>query len=45
MSIPRLAKSANLPELSGHLRNLGGLMQLRTEPVWLILPHGLNVRP
>jgi len=45
MSIPRLAKSAKLPELSGHLRNLGGLMQLRTEPVWLILPHGLNVRP
>jgi hypothetical protein len=45
LSIPRLAKAANLPELSGHLRNLGGLMQLRSEPVWLISPHGLQIRP
>ena len=45
LSIPRMAKAANLPELSGHLRNLGGLMQLRSEPVWLILPHGLQFRP
>jgi protease IV len=44
-SIARLAKAANLPELSSHLRNLGGLMQLRAEPVWLISPHGLQIRP
>jgi hypothetical protein len=45
LSIPKLAKAANLPELSGHLRNLGGLMQLRSEPVWLIVPHGVRIQP
>ncbi len=35
---------ANLPELRPHARTLEGLLQLRSEPVWLILPHGLQIR-
>jgi protease-4 len=33
-----------LPELAGHLRSLGGLLQLRGEPVWLVVPHRVVVR-
>lgn len=36
---------ANLPELRPHARTLEGLLQLRAEPVWLMVPHGLQVRP
>jgi protease-4 len=34
----------NLPELSGHLQALDGLLQLRGEPVWLIMPHRVAIR-
>ena len=33
-----------LPELSGHLQAVEGLLQLRGEPVWLILPHRVAIR-
>jgi protease IV len=33
-----------VPEMSGHLRAVGGLLQLRGEPVWLILPQRVVVR-
>jgi len=37
-------RSANLPELSSHLRTLEGILQLRTEPVWVMMPHEFTVR-
>jgi protease IV len=37
-------RSANLPELSSHVRTLEGLLQLRGEPVWLMMPHEFTVR-
>jgi protease-4 len=43
-SLATLARQANLPELSTHLRTLDGLLQMRGEPVWLMMPHGLTVR-
>jgi protease-4 len=33
-----------LPELSGHLHFVDGLLQLRGEPVWLIMPHRVAIR-
>jgi protease-4 len=33
-----------LPELSGHLHAVEGLLQLRGEPVWLIMPHRVAIR-
>jgi protease IV len=43
-SAETLARSVHLPELSAHLRTLEGMMQLRDEPVWLMLPHAFTVR-
>lgn len=34
----------DLPELHGKLRMVEGLIQLRGEPVWVILPHRIEVR-
>lgn len=34
----------NLPELAGHLRAVDGLLQLRGEPVWAILPCRIEVK-
>src|SRR5262249_46170515 len=31
-------------ELSRHLRSLDGMLRLRGEPVWLILPHRVEIR-
>jgi protease-4 len=33
-----------MPELSGKLRGVGGLLQLRGEPVWLMEPYRIEVR-
>ena len=43
-SVETLTRSARLPELSAHLRTLEGMLQLRDEPVWVMLPHGITVR-
>ena len=37
-------RSANLPELSSHVRTLGGLLQLRGEPVWAMMPQEFTIR-
>jgi protease-4 len=42
---PLLARAGRLPELARHLRTLDTLLQLRTEPVWLIVPHELAINP
>jgi protease-4 len=39
-----LMRFANLPELADHLRTLDGLLQLRGEPVWAIMPHEFTIR-
>jgi protease-4 len=39
-----LGRLAGLPELSRHLGALEGMLQLRGEPVWLLMPHGLEIR-
>jgi protease-4 len=36
--------SAALPELGRHFRHLEGLLQLRSDPVWVILPCRVEVR-
>jgi hypothetical protein len=33
-----------LPDLQKHLHFLGGLMQLRSDPVWTILPARVEVK-
>jgi protease-4 len=45
LSLPHLANAVKMPELAAHLRTLGGLIELRTEPVWVLLPHSLEIRP
>jgi protease IV len=37
-------RSANVPELSDHVRTLAGLLQLRGEPVWAMMPHEFTIR-
>jgi protease-4 len=44
LSSKELAVLANLPELGEHARMVDAMMQMRTEPVWLMLPHGIRVR-
>jgi len=44
LSAKQLSVLANVPELAAHLRSLDGLMRLRSEPVWVIVPHGLQIR-
>jgi protease IV len=39
-----LAILANLPEVGDHARMVEAMLQLRTEPVWVMLPHGIRVR-
>jgi protease-4 len=44
LPMQHLSLLRNLPDLAGHLRSLDGLLQLRGEPVWLIMPHRVVVR-
>jgi protease-4 len=44
LSVHQLLRLADLPELAAPMRNLDALLQLRSEPVWLLLPHGLEVK-
>jgi protease-4 len=44
LAAPYLPLLSKVPELAGHLRSLGGLLQLRGEPVWLIMPHRVVVK-
>ncbi len=44
LSSKELAVLAKLPELGEHARMVDAMMQMRTEPVWVMLPHGIRVR-
>src|ERR1019366_77535 len=44
LSSRELSLLANLPEIGAHARTVEAMLQLRTEPVWLMLPHGIRVR-
>jgi protease-4 len=39
-----LSNLRGLPEIAGKLRMIEGLIQLKGEPVWMILPHRIEVR-
>ena len=39
-----LAVLANLPEVGDHARTVEAMLQLRAEPVWVMLSHGIRVR-
>jgi protease-4 len=43
-SVGQLTGMTRLPEVSRHLRLIDGMLQLRAEPVWLMLPHGLEIK-
>lgn len=40
-----LSKAREIRELVQHLQVIETLVQLRSEPAWLILPHGLRIQP
>ena len=44
LSSKELSVLANLPEVGEHARMIDALLQLRTEPVWVMMPHGVRVR-
>jgi protease IV len=44
LSAKQLSVLANVPELGEHARTIDALLQLRSEPVWVMLPHGIRVR-
>ncbi|MBI3824122.1 MAG: signal peptide peptidase SppA [Planctomycetes bacterium] len=44
LSAKELSVLANLPELGEHAHAVEAMLQLRTEPVWVMLPHGIRVR-
>lgn len=44
LSSKELSVLANLPEIGEHARMVDAMMQMRTEPVWVMLPHGIRVR-
>ncbi len=44
LSVKQLALQAKVPELNAHLRDIGALIQLRTEPVWVVVPHGMRLK-
>jgi protease-4 len=44
VSSKELSVLAKLPEIGEHARMVDALLQMRTEPVWVMLPHGIRVR-
>lgn len=44
LSAKELSILASVPELGDHARMLEALLQLRAEPVWVMMPHGIRVR-
>jgi protease-4 len=45
LSVRELSLLAELlPELREHARDIAAMLQLRTEPVWMMLPHAIRVR-
>ncbi len=44
LSSKELSVLTKLPELREHGMMVDAMMQMRTEPVWVMLPHGIRVR-
>ena len=44
LSSRELSLLSKLPEFGDHARAVEALLQLRNEPVWVMLPHGIRVR-
>ena len=44
LSAKELAVLTSVPEIAEHARLIEAMVQLRTEPVWVMLPHGMRVR-
>jgi protease-4 len=44
LSQRELSTLSKLPEVGDHVRMLDAMLQLRSEPVWVMLPHGIRVR-
>jgi protease IV len=44
LSVKRLAIDAKVPELNAHLRDMGALIELRAEPVWVVVPYGMQFK-
>ena len=42
--VRQLSLLREVPELAGHLKGLEGLLQLRNEPVWAVLPCRVTVK-
>jgi protease-4 len=42
--LSKMSLLKNVPQLAGHLAAVEGLLQLRGEPVWLIMPHRLVIK-
>jgi hypothetical protein len=43
LSAREWAVLGRLPEIGDHARALEAMLQLRAEPVWVMLPHGLRM--
>jgi protease-4 len=44
LSSKELSVLAQVPELGEHARAVEAMLQLRAEPVWVMLPHGIRLR-
>jgi protease-4 len=44
LSARELSVLGSLPEVGHHARMMEAMLQMRTEPVWVMLPHGIRVR-
>jgi protease-4 len=44
LSAKQLSLLQNLPELAEHGRMVDAMLQMRGEPIWVMLPHGVRVR-
>ncbi len=44
LSAKELAMLTSVPEIAEHARMVEAMLQLRTEPVWVMLPHGIRVK-
>jgi len=44
LSSKELSLLASMPEIGEHARMMEAMLQLRAEPVWVMMPHGVRVR-
>jgi protease-4 len=44
LSSKELSALSRLPEVAAHAQHLDAMLQMRSEPVWVMLPHSIRVR-